>query len=91
MNLRFSLADAVQFYSVRGLGKTFLKKMSLKEAVGDLGDDKRLKSNGNEKSKPTGILAAKARKGYRTKKPPFPEVCPAKPQGLCRGKHPVRH
>ena len=30
----FSLLDAVQFYSVRGIGKTFLKKMSLKEAGG---------------------------------------------------------
>ena len=61
--LGFSLLDAVHYYGVQGRGKTFLKKMTLKEAVGELGGDKRFKSNGNDKSKPTGILAAKTRKG----------------------------
>ena len=59
----FSLLDAVQFYSVRGVGKTFLKKMSLKEAVGELGGDKRFKDYNQGRSKTSGFLAAKARKG----------------------------
>ena len=59
----FSLLDTVQFYSMRGIGKTFLKKMSLKEAVGDLGGDKRFKDYNQVESRPSGFLAAKARKG----------------------------
>ena len=41
----FSLLDAVHYYGVQGRGKTFLKKMSLKEAVGSCGD-KRIKNHG---------------------------------------------
>ena len=59
----FSLLDAVHYYGVQGRGKTFLKKMSLKEAVGELGGDKRLKNYKQGESKPSGFLAAKARKG----------------------------
>ena len=59
----FSLLDAVQFYGVQGRGKTFLKKMTLKEAVGDLGGDKRFKDYKQGESKPSGFLGAKARKG----------------------------
>ena len=59
----FSLLDAVHYYGVQGRGKTFLKKMSLKEAVGDLGGDKRFKDYNQGESRPSGFLAAKARKG----------------------------
>jgi len=65
--LGFSLIDAVQFYGVRGLGKTFLKKMSLKEAVGELGGDKRFKDYKESGAKPSGFLAAKTRKGCAPK------------------------
>ena len=60
--LGFTLVDAVHFYGVQGRGKTFLKKMSLKEAVGSCGD-KRIKNHGQGALKPSGFLAAKARKG----------------------------
>jgi len=59
----FSLLDAVHYYGVRGRGKTFLKKMSLKEVVGDLGGDKRFKNHVQGALKPSGFLAAKMRKG----------------------------
>ena len=62
--LGFSLIDAVQFYGVRELGKTFIKKMSLNEAVGSRGRDKRLKNPSQSDAKPSGFLASKIRKGY---------------------------
>ena len=87
----FSLLDAVHYYGVRGRGKTFLKKMSLKEAVGELGGDKRLKNYKQGESKPSGFLAAKARKGCTPRSLSTLGCCCAQLQGFCRGGHPMRH
>ena len=67
MSWGFTLVDAVHFYGVQGRGKTFLKKMSIKEAVGDLGGDKRFTTGRNGGSKPPSFLAAKTRKGCTIK------------------------
>ena len=61
--LGFNLIDAVQFYGVRKLGKTFIKKMSLNESVGSRGCDKRLKNPSQSDAKPSGFLVSKIRKG----------------------------
>ena len=87
----FSLLDAVHYYGVQGRGKTFLKKMSLKEAVGDLGGDKRFKDYKQGESKPSGFLAAKARKGCTPRSLSTLGCVCAQLQGFCRGEHPMRY
>ena len=54
----FSLLSAVETHAVQGLGKTHLKKMTLKEAVGYAGKDKRWKNDPNERQ-PCGFLGDK--------------------------------
>jgi hypothetical protein len=41
----FSLLSAVETHSVRSRGKTFLRKMTLKEAIGSTGKDNRWKND----------------------------------------------
>ena len=43
----FNLVSAVEHYSVRGRGKTFLKKCRLGEAIGDFSVDRRFKKHRN--------------------------------------------
>ena len=54
----FSLIDAVHAHAVLGRGKTHLRKMTLKEAVGSTGKDKRWKNDPNEQT-PRGFLGDK--------------------------------
>ncbi|HJO09345.1 MAG TPA: hypothetical protein QGH16_05810 [Verrucomicrobiota bacterium] len=54
----FSLLSAVETHAVQGRGKTHLKKMTLKEAVGYAGIDKRWKNDANERQ-PCGFLGDK--------------------------------
>ena len=54
----FSLLSAVETHAVQGRGKTHLKKMTLKEAVGSTGKDKRWKNDPNERQ-PSGFLGDK--------------------------------
>ena len=54
----FSLLSAVETHAVQGRGKTHLKKMTLKEAVGSTGKDKRWKNDPNERQ-PCGFLGDK--------------------------------
>ena len=46
----FSLLSAVETHSVRSRGKTFLRKMTLKEAIGSTGKDNRWKNDPNEQT-----------------------------------------
>ncbi|MBT7910312.1 MAG: hypothetical protein HN607_07235, partial [Verrucomicrobia bacterium] len=54
----FSLLSAVETHSVHARGKTHLKKMTLKEAIGYAGKDKRWKNDPNERQ-PSGFLGDK--------------------------------
>ena len=45
----FSLLSAVETHAVQGRGKTHLKKMTLKEAIGYAGKDKRWKNDPSER------------------------------------------
>ncbi len=54
----FSLLSAVEAHAVHGLGKTHLKKMTLKEAIGCAGKDRRWKNDPNER-KASGFLGDK--------------------------------
>jgi integrase len=54
----FSLLSAVEGHAVNGRGKTHLKKMTLKEAVGSVGKDRRWKNDPNG-DKPSGFLGDK--------------------------------
>ena len=59
----FNLVSAVEHYSVLGRDKTFLKKCTLGEAIGDFSVDRRFKKHRNGGATPSGFLAAKLRKG----------------------------
>ena len=54
----FSLLSAVETHSVHARGKTFLRKMTLKEAIGYAGKDKRWKNDPSERQ-PCGFLGDK--------------------------------
>ena len=43
-DIGFTLLSAVDFFAVEGRGKKFLKKMTLAEALGSTGNDRRLKN-----------------------------------------------